>query len=70
MTSLICRIPLCFVIFQWQNSYGMKSAKKQAGYGVQSHALPAMMDVAQPLSPDAKVHLLCHNLHSDVTQHA
>jgi hypothetical protein len=48
---------LCFDIFQWQNSYGMKSAKKQAGYGVQSHTSPAMMDVAQPLSPDAKVHL-------------
>jgi hypothetical protein len=48
--------PLCFDIFQWQNSYGMKLAKKQAGYGVQSHASPAMMDVAQPLSSDAKVH--------------
>jgi hypothetical protein len=53
---------LCFAIFQWQNRYGMKSAKKQAGYGMQSHACPAMMDVAQPLSSDAKVHLSCSSL--------
>ncbi|PNF16554.1 hypothetical protein B7P43_G07163 [Cryptotermes secundus] len=53
--------PLKYVAFliilqlrRWQNSYGMKSAKKQAGYGVQSHASPAMMDIAQPLSSDAK----------------
>jgi hypothetical protein len=42
----------------------MKTGKKQAGYGVQSHSSLAEMEVAQPLSPDAKVHLS-----SNVTQH-
>jgi hypothetical protein len=61
---------LCFVTFQWLNSYGMKPYKKQAGYGVQSHASPAVMDVAQPLSLDAKVHLLHFMLHLNITWHA
>jgi hypothetical protein len=65
-----CQDSLCFITFQWLNNYGTKQYKKQAGYGVQSHASPAMMDVAQPLSSDAKVHLLCFMLHSNVTQHA
>lgn len=43
-------------MLQWQNNYGIKTGKKQAGYGMQSHSSLAEMDVAQPLSPDAKVH--------------
>jgi hypothetical protein len=44
-------------VFQWQNSYGINLGKKQAGYGMQSHTSAAEMDVAQPLSTDAKVHI-------------
>ena len=46
---------LYYVVFQWQNSFGIKLGKKQAGYGMQSHASAAEMDAAQPLSTDAKV---------------
>jgi len=48
-------VPLYYVVFQWQNSCGVHWGKKQAGYGMQSHASAAEMDAAQPLSTDAKV---------------
>ena len=48
-------VPLCYVVFQWQNICGIHLGKKQAGYGMQSHASAAEMDAAQPLSRDAKV---------------
>lgn len=53
--------PLKYAIFlailklrRWQNSYAINLGKKQAGYGMQSHTSTAEMDVAQPLSTDAK----------------
>jgi hypothetical protein len=52
-------------VLQWQNSRGIKTGKKQAGYGMQSHSSLAEMEVAQPLSADAKVHFT-----SNFTQHA
>lgn len=48
-------VPLCYAVFQWQNSCGIHLGKKQAGYGMQSHDSAAEMDAAQPLSTDAKV---------------
>jgi hypothetical protein len=48
-------VSLYYVVFQWQNSCGIHWGKKQAGYGMQSHATAAEMDAAVPLSTDAKV---------------
>ncbi|XP_069689416.1 uncharacterized protein [Periplaneta americana] len=45
---------IVFQVRRWQNIYGKKSGKKQAGYGMQSHISPVEMDIAQPLSSDAK----------------
>jgi len=48
-------VPLYYVVFQWQNSCGIHWGKREAGYGMQSHASAAEMDAAKPLSTDAKV---------------
>ncbi|KDQ88522.1 hypothetical protein L798_06649 [Zootermopsis nevadensis] len=53
--------PLKYVIFlimlqlrRWQNRHGNKAGKKKAGYGMETRLSLADMEVAQPLSPDAK----------------
>jgi hypothetical protein len=63
-------VPLCCVVFQWQNSYAINLGKKQAGYGMQSHTSAAEMDVAQPLSTDAKVHIYYVTVSPDAKVHA
>jgi len=56
-------------VFQWQNSCGIHWGKKQAGYGMQSHASAAEMDAAQPLSTDDKVHTYYVTISPDAKVH-
>jgi hypothetical protein len=56
-------------MFQWQNSVRINVGKKQAGYGMQSHASIAEMDVAQPLSIDAKVLINYITISADAKVH-